>query len=509
MKSRDAVKFFKSRVFYVSLILLTAFLLRSRGLFNPLLDAHSWRQTFTATVAYNFYSSNMNILQPRLNVFPEINEVEFHLYPFAVAVLYKIFGFHDYFGRLVSIFFGLGTIIFIYLLARRYLGELVASAAALFWTFSPMTIYYNRTFMPESAMLFFSAAGVYFFLEWLEAEEKIHLFVVSASLIGSALLLKATCLYLFIPMFYLAYVKHGAGVFKRPSMYVYLFLSLTGPFLWYYYSHRIFQTQVGGASIWDIGTDKWFNKAILLSPGFYRRVWLQHLGELHFAFSGYLFFWIGLFLPSIDKDKALKDARFLRVWVLAVFLFFIVVAMGNYVHEYYQLPLMIAGSIFVGRGVEWFVEKIRRGGKKYFADPLFYALAVLVLWLPVYGFTKSAERMRFDVGYKFAADKISEISPVGEKIVVISHSEPEVFYYARRKGWHLNTEAADVELIKEYKKAGAGYAVVVGRRGETSRDMKHLDMTPSIGPMEMAVADKLKKEFRAVSATDWYYIFKL
>ncbi|MDI6757219.1 MAG: glycosyltransferase family 39 protein [Endomicrobiia bacterium] len=503
MLIRDAVKFFKSKFFYLTLILFTAFLLRSRGMFNPLLDAHSWRQTFTATVAYNFYSSDMNILQPRLNVFPEINEVEFHLYPFTVAVLYKVFGFHEHFGKLVSIFFGLGTIFFIYLMAKRYFSELSASAAALFWTFSPMTIYYNRTFMPESAMLFCSVAGVYFFLKWLDAEEKISHFVASAIFIGSALLLKATCLYLFIPMFYAACVKHGGGVFKKPSLYVYLFLSLTGPFLWYYYSHRVFQTQVGGSSIWDIGADKWFNKAILLSPGFYQRVWLQHLGELHFAFSGYLFFWIGLFLPLK------KEARFLRVWVFAIFLFFIVVAMGNYVHEYYQLPLMIAGSIFVGRGVEWFVEKIKRGGKKYYADPVFYALAVLILWIPIYGFTKSAERMKFDVGYKFAADKISEISAVGEKIVVISHSEPEVFYYARRKGWHINTDTVSVGLIKEYKNSGAKYVVVMGRRGETSRDMKCPDMTPSIGPKETAVADKLKKEFRTVSATGWYYIFKL
>jgi hypothetical protein len=40
---------------YLLLIILLALFLRCQGLFNPLLDEHSWRQTDTAAVAYNYY----------------------------------------------------------------------------------------------------------------------------------------------------------------------------------------------------------------------------------------------------------------------------------------------------------------------------------------------------------------------------------------------------------------------------------------------------------------------
>jgi hypothetical protein len=96
----------KKNFLILMIILLIAFVYRIRGLFNPLLDYHSWRQTDTATIAYNFYSTDMNIFKPRLNVFPEIRELEFHIYPYIVAVLYHIFGFHEFIGKLVSIFFG-------------------------------------------------------------------------------------------------------------------------------------------------------------------------------------------------------------------------------------------------------------------------------------------------------------------------------------------------------------------------------------------------------------------
>ncbi len=445
------------------LILLVAFFYRIRGLFNPLLDYHSWRQTDTATVAYNFYSTDMNILKPRLNVFPEIRELEFHIYPYIVAILYRIFGFYEFIGKLVSIFFGLGTIVFLYLLTKKYFDEDVALFSAAFFAVSPMAVYYNRTFMPESTMLFFSVATLYFLTNWLENRKIINYFL-SILFFSLAMLTKATSLYLVFPIIYLFVCEK-----KKVSTYclLHLFLSLIPPFLWYYYQHQIYMSAVGGQSIWHVGTDKWFNKDILLNLNFYRRIWLQHLGELHFAYTGYLFFFIGLFSHLKEKQKVF------RIWVFAVFFYFIVVAVGNYVHEYYQLPILLPGSVFVGLGIVRMIEKIKNSTK--YKVLLEIIMVVFLLWLPIYGYTKSRERMRFCYVYKAAAEKLAEVSSPQDKIIVVSSGQPEVLYYSRRKGWHFRYDI-DENKIKDCISNGAKYLVYVAKEKKYSSSLKKIDL---------------------------------
>ena len=63
---------FKSKSIRPSIVLLGIFFIalaiRLWGVTNPLLDFHAWRQTLTATIAYNFYVDGMNFVTPRLNM---------------------------------------------------------------------------------------------------------------------------------------------------------------------------------------------------------------------------------------------------------------------------------------------------------------------------------------------------------------------------------------------------------------------------------------------------------
>ncbi len=111
-------------------IFLVALAFRLWGVTNPLLDFHSWRQTLTATIAQNFYLEEMNLLQPATNWVHEYYEFEFQVYPYLVALLYKIFGFHDILGRVVSIAFSLGTVGMLYLLGKRYYDPATGLVAA-------------------------------------------------------------------------------------------------------------------------------------------------------------------------------------------------------------------------------------------------------------------------------------------------------------------------------------------------------------------------------------------
>lgn len=462
-------KFLKHNIL-LYFIIIVAFLYRIRGLFNPLTDYHSWRQTDTASVAYNFYVGGMNILKPQLNVYPQIRELEFHIYPYIVALLYKIFGFHEYLGRIVSIFFGLGTIIFIYLIAKLFFDEKVALWSSAFFAVSPMSVYYNRTFMPESCMLFFITSGMYYFLRWVK-ESKSYQFILSLVLLSFAFLTKITSVHILLTVVYLLYLHRR----KNFVSWMFIPLVLVLPFLWYYYWHQVCVLSGGGCSFWEVGKDKWFNIPILTNLDFYRRIWLQYLGELHFAYSGYLFFIIGFF------TKLQKEQKFLRVWVLSVFVYFIVVAVGNYVHEYYQLPMLIPGSILVGVGIQKLYSKY---GMKLW-------LLILLLWLPIYGFTKSRDRMKFDFNYKIAGEYLNKISHEEDKIVVISDGEPEVLYYAKRKGWHVDLKQIYNIEIEKFVQQGAKYLVILPKEKKVNLNLKN----PVVGEFSSEELDKINKVF--------------
>ncbi|MHB8177350.1 MAG: ArnT family glycosyltransferase [Vulcanimicrobiaceae bacterium] len=147
------------------LILLFGALLRSKGLHSPLLDHPGWRQGDTASIARNFAALKYNILYPQTNYDgppPNYVELELQIVPFLAATLYKIFGVHEIFGRLISIGFSLGTVGLLAFFGRwLFASPLAGLATAFFFAVFPGSVYYGRTFTPDATMVFFMTAAVY------------------------------------------------------------------------------------------------------------------------------------------------------------------------------------------------------------------------------------------------------------------------------------------------------------------------------------------------------------
>ena len=157
----------------IALILIFAGALAFRlwGLFNPLLDFHAWRQTLTAMVARNFLRDGMNLFAPRLDDLMPYFEFEFQIFPYLVAILYQALGVKEWLGRLAAALFAMGTLAYLYALGKKYLDRPAALVAAALFAVLPMAVYYTRTFMPESSLLFFSVMGLHHFGRWLDGEK--------------------------------------------------------------------------------------------------------------------------------------------------------------------------------------------------------------------------------------------------------------------------------------------------------------------------------------------------
>lgn len=149
----------------LAVILLLGLALRLKGIHNPLLDHPGWRQGDTASIAKNFATLQFNVLYPQTNYNgppPNYVELELQIVPIIAATLYKIFGIHEVFGRLISILFSLGTIAVLASFARwLFVSEWAGILAALLYAIAPGSIYYGRTFTPDTAMVFFMTWALY------------------------------------------------------------------------------------------------------------------------------------------------------------------------------------------------------------------------------------------------------------------------------------------------------------------------------------------------------------
>ncbi|HNT36602.1 MAG TPA: glycosyltransferase family 39 protein, partial [bacterium] len=116
----------RRRVWILILILLVACGFRLYRVTNPLLDSHHWQQGTTASIAWHYYFTDGNFfhaLESGWGAHPKLFLNELPLFPYLVSMIYRIIGFQEIAGRLLSIFFGLLALVLLYLIASKYLGE--------------------------------------------------------------------------------------------------------------------------------------------------------------------------------------------------------------------------------------------------------------------------------------------------------------------------------------------------------------------------------------------------
>ena len=115
--------------------------MRLKGIHNPIIDHPGWRQGDESAIARNFATLDYNPLHPQTDYNgppPNYVELELQIVPFLAATLYKLFGIHEIFGRLISVAFSLGTIAVLALFARwLFFDALAGLFAALLFAIMP------------------------------------------------------------------------------------------------------------------------------------------------------------------------------------------------------------------------------------------------------------------------------------------------------------------------------------------------------------------------------------
>ena len=459
----------------ISLIILLALVVRLYHIDFPVAGWHSWRQADTAAMARNFAEDGFQFLHPQIDWRGDTAgfvESEFPLYAYTAALLDALLGFSDMWGRMLSVLCSLAAIWGLYHLLRKYLSAQAATWGALIYAIMPLNIYYGRAFMPESAMLMCSVLGIYWFSEWLDGREAKYFFL-SWVCVALAALLKLPTLYLGLPLLFLAWTKYGKSFAGNWQLWLFAFLVFVSVGLWYYHAHQLYLQTGLTFGIWEAGTDKWANFDMIITPKFYNDVFFKSFAERHLTYAGFIPFVIGLFVSRTSKSERVFDW-----WLIALLVYVLIVARGNQVHEYYQLPFALPAVAYVGKVFARYmpISSLRELVKMGSFRGLFFRLCLV--GIVVLSFLRYSNFMNGETTdaplFRLAADVQSTTSRT-DLIVALSEGNPVVLYRCDRKGWNASVDQVDPAFLREKWERGARFIVGEKEPFNTPERQRRLD----------------------------------
>jgi Dolichyl-phosphate-mannose-protein mannosyltransferase len=413
--------------------------LRLAGIHNPILDHPGWRQGDTAAIARNFATLDLNIFHPQTDYDgppPNYVELELQILPFMAAMLYKIFGIHEVFGRLISIGFSLGTIAVLAYFARWMFASRVAGfVAALSFAVYPGAFYYGRTFTPDTTMTFFLTAAVFASARWIVDDEARfgRKFWIAAALTATALLAKPVAIVGLVPIAAVLIAKRGwSGALRAPQTYVFFALALA-PYLAYDAYVRTIAEWHWASGITKLHVLPALSAAFTSLAGFEAKFGAFHhalgmLADTMIGRAGFGLLVIACILTVWTRQRSQSNAL-LWAWLIAGLVYAYVVVTVERV-DYYLYPLVPLAALWTGglASVLWRNVPAR-------SRPVLVGAGVVVaaaaLWAgmravaPYYAYSKTV--------YRDAKALDATLPP--QALVVMGHYDPSVLYYINRKGW--------------------------------------------------------------------------
>jgi Dolichyl-phosphate-mannose-protein mannosyltransferase len=229
-----------ARLFWI-VIFIIGMSVRSTHLFQAI-NTNSWREADVSLIAKNFYLHGTDIFHPQIGYDgsgPGFVESEFQIYSYLIAVSYKIFGFWEPTGRIISFLFSLATMLVFFKFSRYLLDTKAAMAASLVFSLSPILMVISVAIQPESVMFFFYISSAYTFVRWLDSGSKKY-YLPAIIFTALALLCKITAANIGILFLLLIIIRKDWKFLFKPKVVVLGVLSILPSILWYSYGHRFY-----------------------------------------------------------------------------------------------------------------------------------------------------------------------------------------------------------------------------------------------------------------------------
>jgi 4-amino-4-deoxy-L-arabinose transferase-like glycosyltransferase len=456
------------RIIFIAIFLLGAGV-RAIDVWRPI-DRPSWRECDVGAIARNYAREEMNFFYPRIDWRGDgagYAEMEFPLFPFFIAIAYKIFGIHEFIGRLIAYLFSLGALYFFFQLARRFLSTTGAIAAALFFALAPLAVFISHALQPEGLMLVCYLAAVHFFTRWLDDEKRTD-FLLAMFAAALALLSKITAGHIGILFAVLTLQKYGFGALRRRDVWLFAVVALLPAALWSWHARRLWLVYGNSLGVsneyhwigWDFFTDSSFIRNILRQE--IAHVWTRT--GLVLATCGVIFRW---------NSRAVKIALW---WLLAIFVFYIVACRttGDDWAFYYHIFSVAPAALLIGAGVEVSAKLFDR--RKFLAlsniiGSALISIFALTLLVELRGIARDArlwneQRGLFECAQKFAPLMrepglivASGGACTDEKGYPVAYNSSYFFYWTNRKGFNICQAEQSTDKLRSLAARGARYFI--------------------------------------------------
>lgn len=473
----------KFEILVLVLILALAFWVRLYKFHRPIADWHSWRQSDTSAVSRYFVKEGFDVLHPK---FDDLSKgvslidnpkgyrfVEFPIYNVVQAGMFKLFDKFtlEEWGRIVTIFSCLASIVFLYLLVAKYTNSRTGLTASFFFAIIPFNVYYGRTVLPDQSMVAAILGATFFFSNWIE-KPKFSIFnfqfLLTLIFTASALLLKPFALFFTLPMIYLAWHRFGFSFLKKWQLWFFLLLSIMPLLLW-----RLWMREFPEG----IPQSNWlFNgNGIRFKGAFFHWLFADRIGRLILGYWGLPFVVLGI-IRKISK----KENWFFFFFILSSLLYMTVLATGNIQHDYYQILIIPTLSIFFGKGVNFIFEKkeVFNRFTSYLIIGVGTVFMVAFSWYFIRDYYNLQHVEVFEAGRS-----IDKILPKTAKVVAPYGGDTTFLYHINRIGWPVFDRT-----LREFRQAGATHIAFV----KPTKEELHFE-----------------ELFKTVEITDTYAIFDL
>jgi hypothetical protein len=460
----------------LALAVLAGLVLRLKGIHDPLTDHPGWRQGDTAAIARNFATLDFNPFHPQVDYNgspPNYVELELQVVPFLAAVLYKLFGIHEVFGRLISIGFSLATIVLLASFARRlFRSDLAGIVAGVAFAIYPGSLYYGRTFMPDTAMVAFLAAALYASYCWIDGDLPPRRgFWLAGTLTALAILAKPVAAVALVPIVTFALGRWGGprATLSRPAFWGFLALAIV-PYL-------VYDAYVRSIAEWHWAsgiTAKHVVPELLAafaSPAAFGHK-LQQLSDvlvlLHSTMLGPIGF--GLMLLAIVVPVRPGVRSFLAAYFVALVAYTFVVVTSERV-DYYLYVWLPFAALWTG-GLVARLREIFNPNEIWNSGGIALGGVVFALMLML---SRAAVHDYYD--YKpnvYRAAKALDASLPSGILVVMAHYDPSLLYYINRKGWEEDPALwTPFDEQSAIKKGARAFISIEDRRVRRNSELCH------------------------------------
>jgi hypothetical protein len=348
------------RIIFFILLLLISYLYNYHNIafFRPQ-SVHNWRQSDCASLALNYYQNGMKFFQPETHNLTSKNftsgkaatsEIPF-LY-FFVAILYKIFGYHDYIYRILNTIIFLSGIYSLFrMLSKLKLNFIWSLTFSLIFFTSPVLVYYGNNYLTDITALSLTFIAWNYFISYYQSLQKkffwismLFFFLAMSMKISAGISVVALfCIYILDTFKIITFKKEGKLFPERiiqliPFVFIFLVVSA-----WAYYA-RVYNTKNDtfyfSTTLFPIW--KMSNSYILGTVANIKALWLnQYFHKYTLILFLLLFLYNVLFINKTHVFLMTLNMIVFAGTVLFSFLWF-----ENFgIHDYYTINLFILLAI--------------------------------------------------------------------------------------------------------------------------------------------------------------------